>query len=742
MAEPYYILTVMKQSGPGKRETLLPEKRNNGTISAVISITLLFSHNAGLMLIFPNIPQYSMEPSLKKDRAVVHGFFFKKKLLVLIGIYLSVFLFDFTPQPVHAKFIQLDMALDVKSRFSDGCSSIQEIASLAQHRGIDAVVFSDHFRDSLQYGIRPLEKIFNTKIETPSVAVSGINTYLAEISLNNKTFTHIHLLPSIESSPFYYWTGNPLRKKLVAHDRDKHLAIIGLENSKDYEGLPTLNGNFSKRYIGQAQVRFLFLGFLFFISVVLVVLYRDNYPKSVYVFLTVAILLLANNHPFISSPYNQYNGNQGSDPYQEVIDYVNDRGGMVFWNHLETDYRRQALGDSSMYTKTRPHPTDLLLTNNYTGFQAVNDTPITASDPGKEWDQTLIQYIRGERAKPVWGYGSNDFHCEGQDGHKLGSVRTIALVSENSKNDMFNALRTGRMYAVRKSGENDRLSLDDISVRDRTTGNKATLGQELVASDFPEITIDISSTQGGVETAHLTLIRNGKIVKEETASLPHKLVWRDLDVELNGKAYYRLKAESGAGDLLLSNPIFVKFSGAELKVASITERIKRSIMKSKEFKISEPSVPPDSKFEEQKIKIFETEPDPPKTPVAPKKQVTKPRISVAPKKKVTEPRLPPPPVVVKREKAVVANTVSEFIKPPSLKPQEKSEPGKYVYSLLDGLSLKKGPGEIFPDTGTAVKGERLLFVRRTSIMHKDKPWIVVKINGQMYYVWEGFVQFE
>ena len=91
---------------------------------------------------------------------------------------------------------------------------------------------------------------------------------------------------------------------------------------------------------------------------------------------------------------------------------------------------------------------------------------------------------------------------------------------------------------------------------------------------------------------------------------------------------------------------------------------------------------------------------------------------------------------------MVPTKASKVDEPPSLKPKEKSRTGAIVKSLIRDLALKKGPGEIFPSIGKAAKGERLLFVRRTSIFSNDQAWIVVKKNSQMYYVWEGFVQFE
>ncbi len=57
----------------------------------------------------------------------------------------------------------MDAVADIKTRFSAGCSSVQELANLARHRRIDVVIFSDNDRRALEYGILPFEKIFKKK---------------------------------------------------------------------------------------------------------------------------------------------------------------------------------------------------------------------------------------------------------------------------------------------------------------------------------------------------------------------------------------------------------------------------------------------------------------------------------------------------------------------------------------------------------------------------------------------------
>ena len=80
----------------------------------------------------------------------------------------------FLPVSAFAKFIQLDGVVDVKSRFSTGCSSVEDLAGLAQSRGIDTLVFGDYARDSMEYGIVPFERIFRKKDEKASVLANGV----------------------------------------------------------------------------------------------------------------------------------------------------------------------------------------------------------------------------------------------------------------------------------------------------------------------------------------------------------------------------------------------------------------------------------------------------------------------------------------------------------------------------------------------------------------------------------------
>lgn len=458
------------------------------------------------------------------------------------------------PQSVQAEYQQWHLAADIKSRFSTGCSSVQELMTQAESRGLDGLLFGDHDRKSVQYGVPYVERIFRTKIESPSLLDNGAATYLGEVNQIDKTDDTLVLVPGVESTPFYYWTGNPLKENLVAHNWDKHLLIVGLPNSRDYEELPILNSGFTTRYLKDDYLLFtLFcigamIGFYGFMG--------KRRGGLSFMFTLVMVLLAANSHPFKSSPFDQYHGDQGIEPYQNLIDYADSKGALVFWNHLETPVSGELDGGLiSMKTRTDSHPQDLLLTRHYTGFQAMSDSRVSAVEPGKEWDQVLMQYLDGKRDRPVWGYGGNDFRCEGKNGDRLGEIRTVVLTSRKSRAAMVKALGAGRMYAVKQGEGKDRLLLDEFELIESATDNRAVMGEELKTTSSPGIGLKLSMTDGESDVrVKIRLIHNGEVVKQGLLKLPYEGVWQN--DTLSQRGYYRLLVEIDDYNQLVSNPIF------------------------------------------------------------------------------------------------------------------------------------------------------------------------------------------
>jgi hypothetical protein len=585
------------------------------------------------------------------------------------------------PQGAQAEYPQWDLAADVKSRFSTGCSSVQELMTQAEANGLDGLLFGDHDRKSIQYGIPYVERIIRMKMGSPALLDNGAATYLSEINQIDQTDGTLVLVPGVESAPFYYWTGNPLDVNLVAHNWDKQLLIVGLPNSRDYEELPILNSSFTTRYLEDGYL--LFLMFCIGAMIGLYGFMGKRWRGTSFIFALVMGLLAANTHPFKSSPFDQYHGDQGVQPYQDMIDYADSKGALVFWNHLETPVSQGFQGDLiQVKTRTDSHPEDLLLTRHYTGFQAMGTSPISAVEPGEEWDQVLMQYLAGKRDRPVWGYGPNDFRCGGKGGNLLGGVRTVILAKQKNRPAMVEALGAGRMYAVKQGEGKRRLSLDVFELMDPATGNRAVMGEELKATNPPNIRLKISMTGGESNArAQIRLIRNGKLVKRGVLSLPYESVWQD--AALSQRGYYRLLVEVDADHQLVSNPIFFN-SGHS-----------------------------------------------PETAVASAKTESLPAPEPSPASPSTSPvRGSPVPLPTQEAKAPVPK-----IETPAVAPI-----GKYIEVTGRGVRLRKGPSTQFPVVGKAAQGERLLFIRRTDVMFHSKPWIVIKKEGKLAYVWAGLVK--
>ena len=633
--------------------------------------------------------------------------------LVLVGALTFLFM---SANIAFAGFIQLDGIADVKTRFSRGCSTLRDVAEMARAKGIDTVIFGDQARDSLEYGVVPLERIIRKRNENASILTMGAPAYIAEVNDNDKQFEETILISGSEVAPFYYWTGSVLNGNLIANNPDKHLFIVGFDEPEIYEQLPILDSNFSKRYLAHYQNYF--YGYLIFFLLFLTIFLKGYKKKLTRVFAGVMFLLALNNIPFKSSPFSQYKGDLGTEPYQELIDYVTSNGGLIFWNHMEAPNKIKQKGRVSY--KTEPYPEDLVLTSGYTGFQSVADFPIMQIEPGNEWDNVLNKYLEGTRKKPVWGYGGNNYLCE-NGGTKLGEIRTIFLVRQKSRDEILEAMASGRMYAVRQTGD-ERISLDNFTLSDIISGQQATMGEELISNDFPELKIKVRMTSGTEKTVRLSVIRNGIEVKQEKVSLPYELTWRDVNLNKNnGPLFYRLKVEADSKNYLVSNPIFFRF---DEEFGTQSELVSQNVTTEK-LSMVEP------------VKPIVEEPQSPTTPVIdPLNEPTEGKVLPA-----SIPLGPENIMVSKLTPPTLQQPTSPVVKMPALPTSNAlfDIGNKSVIAKIDGVSLKNGPGPKFPEVGKLNKGDRLALIRRTKVNFNGKPWLLVDLGGRKAYVWSDLV---
>ena len=454
-------------------------------------------------------------------------------------------------KPVN--YQQVAGLIDLRTTYSDGAHDLDFLIDLAKKRGFEVLFINDHDRMAMEYGIFPFRNIIRKREELPSINSRGAEKYFQGIKLAAQQHPEMILIPGSETAPFYYWTGSPFKDNLTAHNWERHLLIMGLENPQDYKNLPVLHNGFSTRYA--RQLSSLSIIFLILMLLGLILAAKRGYSRILGIVIIVnASLMLIEFNPFKSSLFDQYSGDQGYLPYQELIDYVEDKGGMTFWTHPEAGAGVNAR-KGPITVKTPKHPESLLMTKGYTGFATIYGTWTTITEPGKEWDRVLLEYCRGERNTPAWGISTADYHKEGESGGRLGDFPTVFLVKKKTREGILSALKQGRMYACRPSDNSRRFVLEDFSVSGSLAETSAIMGNTIKLDNNPKISIKISSSDKENYAINVRLIRSGELINTFAGTTPFVVNFEDDYVKPGKQIYYRLDIPGK----LVSNPIFVKF---------------------------------------------------------------------------------------------------------------------------------------------------------------------------------------
>ncbi|MFC1863001.1 hypothetical protein ACFL1Z_03510 [Thermodesulfobacteriota bacterium] len=466
-------------------------------------------------------------------------------LLFLPGIYRAA------SSEADDKYISVPGLIDLRSTFSDGAHSIEDLVLIARSRGFRAIFVNDHNRIALSYGLPPFRNILRYKKQFPSIMTNRPENFIDEIKRLSDKYSDMAIFPGCETSPYYYWSGSWFSNDLTANEYDRRILVLNLNDSDDYGNIPSLHNRMSSKYFKE-----LFPGALFFLPPLIIGLFLIRYKRLTRVIglclAVFSILFIADHNPFRSSLFTQYDGDQGITPYQEVIDYVESKGGLSFWNYPEQ--RSGKRKHDPIYVNTPPYPQALHQSKGYTGFAAIYGDNITITDPGGEWDRILTEYCRGQRDDPVWGISTADFHKDGRLGLRLGAFPTTFLVREFSKDGILEAIKNGRMYCSRGDGETWP-ALEYFNVVGEG-GRKAFMGEDLTIKGYPVIRFRVDYIKWESKDIKLYLIRGGKIIKTLEGKTPVELEYVDKDITPDKKTYYRIIDKRKH---LTSNPIFVKY---------------------------------------------------------------------------------------------------------------------------------------------------------------------------------------
>jgi hypothetical protein len=478
------------------------------------------------------------------------------------------------------ELIHAPAAIHITSTVSDGKYTISEIARIAKQNNIKVVIITDHDLMRWEYGLWPLRNIIKRTVESNSVFFRrsgiplkagkyGIGRYLTEINKAQESNPGLVLITGVKSSPFYYWQGSPFNNSLKMHNWHKKILVIGLDEVSDYQYLPLIGNRRALRLPFRLKDVYRLWPILILVAGILCLRrrkfkYKDlkgqtlgpysrGWRISGIALMLIGFLFSWNNYPFCEFKFDQYHGDLGIMPYQNFIDYVNQKGGLTYWASPEAEYI-QNRGNISI--ETREYAVDLLKARDYTGFAIFFEGYKKVGRPGGIWDEILNQYCQGKRREPIWAIAGLSFSQAGDLDSRITASQTMTLVSELSKTAVLEALKKGRMYAI-SGNESSYFILDRFVISDALSGAEVTMGEEINLTGNPTIEIKGKFLNGLNKEVKIKLIRNGNIVKTFEVNSPFDISYQDDYEAEDEKIYYRLEIRS-AGVFLVTNPIFVR----------------------------------------------------------------------------------------------------------------------------------------------------------------------------------------
>jgi hypothetical protein len=453
--------------------------------------------------------------------------------------------------------------IHLDSTISGGALSPEAVAGFAHDAGVEIAIFTDHDTMRWEYGLLPLRGLVRKVVEKNSVYRYGEANYLKTIRGLNQKYPGMLAMPGVEAIPFYWWKGSYFTKDLTLMDGHKHLLVMGLKGAEDYKNLPSIGKGYPRKITSEICIRlwpicfFVFAWFLFTLA-------RAKPNGKPLKFAGVmcifpGIIVLLNNFPFTAACYDQYHGSRGIAPYQEVINYVNSRGGVTFWAHPELveEGNREISGIKCI---TEPYHEDLLKSRDYTGFAAFAAGTKFIIPPGGIWDQILNQYRKRERNRPVWAIGEVDFGDD--DSFSIKDSQTIFLLKDKSEEAVIDALKAGRVYALHLYKENvPTLVLDNFTIENIAGKTVAYMGDELRTGENPHLSIHVSCPETEKNAGYkIDIIRNGEVIHQFKSSGNTEMIYDDNYFKSGECVYYRLDIDGPSR--IISNPIFVKFDAA------------------------------------------------------------------------------------------------------------------------------------------------------------------------------------
>jgi len=381
--------------------------------------------------------------------------------------------------------------------YSDGCRTPEDLLELARRQGMAVLAYTDHREGKICVG-----RSKGLCVQAGGVEKYGYDAYYEHIGEIQETASHMGMIviKGVEISP------------PVAYNRGKfpHLLIMGQFNH--------------------------------------FVVYAVHDPE-----------ILA-NMPVRNSLTLKPESWPVENPYQKLVDYMNQQGGILHAVHVELD-QDDWMGPVHILT---PAPVRNLLLEDLTGFSILPSAwHEKTGGPGGLWDTVLLEYLAGRRERPLWASGDADYHGPHAS---LATSTTMFYMREFTEDEVYRCMREGRMVALQGDAFQDSY-VKEWRINDKG-GPESTvmLGEEVALDDDPAIRFALDRPVAGARTR---LIRNGRVIAEREGS---SLSYVDKELGLKREpAFYRIEVigpradrglEEGATapeSELFTNPIFVRW---------------------------------------------------------------------------------------------------------------------------------------------------------------------------------------
>jgi len=316
--------------------------------------------------------------------------------------------------------------IDVRSNYSDGAHSMDELVRMGARRGIDVLAFTEHDRTGIRLGLAPVPGLLGYTIERPSLYTTGLQAFFTELARIRQAYPQMGFLAGTESTPGYEWSGLPF-SSLTLHGADRHIITLGAETPDRIEALPSYD---LRHAPGHRLLSMLFWAFVVMMSFFPVRKGRRWAMPLFGIGMAAWVALLW--------PAGQ------NDADAAFIAAAREQGLFTIWAHPGT-HSGERDGPMGVRLATPPYSRRVFTEPTTDAFAAVYGDSDSNAVAGGLWDRYMMAYMRGEHARPIWGVAAGDFHAQGEAGEYLGNFPMD--VWADGRATVLAAMRAGHMVA-------------------------------------------------------------------------------------------------------------------------------------------------------------------------------------------------------------------------------------------------------------------------------------------------------